>query len=94
MWSDPVTGFFLEKIFRGGKTKFSRNEGGQAKIHKIYVVHTLSTCTEPLSACLSQTGLALALIICSFNFFFNNLLDEGLENIVTVWARKPRRITV
>ena len=33
------TGFFLEKIFRGGETKFSRNERGQAKIHKIYVVH-------------------------------------------------------
>ena len=38
--------FFLEKNFRGGKTKFSRNGGGQAKIHKIYVVHTLSTCTS------------------------------------------------
>ena len=38
-------GFFLEIIFRGGETKFSRNEGGQAKIHKIYVyvVHTLNT---------------------------------------------------
>ena len=38
-------GFFLEKNFRGDETKFSRNEGGQAKIHKIYVAHTLSTCT-------------------------------------------------
>ena len=37
---------FLEKNFRGDKTKFSRNDGGQAKIHKIYVVHTLSTCTS------------------------------------------------
>ena len=36
---------FLEKIFRGVETKFSRNEGGQAKINKIYVVHTVSTCT-------------------------------------------------
>ena len=46
-------GIFLEKFFRGGETKFSRNEGGQAKIHKVYAVHTLSTCTS-LSACLSQ----------------------------------------
>ena len=38
--------FFLENIFRGVETKFSRNEGGQAKIHKIYVVHTVSTCTS------------------------------------------------
>ena len=38
--------FFLEKIFRGAETKFSRNEGGQAKIHKIYAVHTVSTCTS------------------------------------------------
>ena len=37
---------FLEKIFRGVETQFSRNEGGQAKIHKIYVVHTVSTCTS------------------------------------------------
>ena len=29
-------GFFLEKIFREGEAKFSRNEGGQAKIHEIY----------------------------------------------------------
>ena len=64
--------FFLEKIFRGVKTKFSRNEGGQAKIHKIYVVHTVSTCTVPLSACLSQTGLAL--VLNSFSFLKNNLL--------------------
>ena len=41
-----VQGFFLGKIFRGGKTKFSRNDGGQAKIRKIYVVHTVSTCTS------------------------------------------------
>ena len=35
------TGFFLEKIFRGGETKFSRNEGGQAKIHKnLYSTYT------------------------------------------------------
>ena len=40
------SGFFLEKIFREGKTKFSRNEGGQAKIHKMYVVYTLSTFTS------------------------------------------------
>ena len=38
--------FFLEKIFRGVETKFSRNEGGQAKINKIYVVYTVSTCTS------------------------------------------------
>ena len=38
--------FFLEKIFRGVETKFSRNEGGQAKMHEIYVVHTVSTCTS------------------------------------------------
>ena len=47
----------------------------------------------PLLACLSQTGLALALI--SFNFFsIICYIDEDLENIVTVWARKPKRITV
>ena len=51
----------------------------------IHLVHVL------LSACLSQTGLALELI--NFNFFFNKLLDEDLENIATVWAKKPRGIT-
>ena len=40
-----TAGFFLEIIFRGDETKFSRNEEGQAKIHKIYVyvVHKLNT---------------------------------------------------
>ena len=33
----------------------------------------------------SENMATLALI--SFNFFFNNLLDEDLENIVAVWAR-------
>ena len=67
--------FFFYKIVWRGETKFSRNEGVQAKIHKIYVVHTLGACTCTsfcLSACLSQTGLAPVLI--SFNFFFNILL--------------------
>ena len=62
-------GFFLEKNFRGDKTKFSRKDGGQAKIRKIYVVHTLSTCTsfsmlESDSAC-----LVLIIHVISFNFF-------------------------
>ena len=37
-----MQGFFQKKT----KTKFLRNDGGQAKIHKIYEVHTLacSTC--------------------------------------------------
>ena len=43
----PRPGFFLEIIFRGGETKFSRNEGGQAKMHVriiyVHVVHTLNT---------------------------------------------------
>ena len=67
------SGFSLEKSFRGDETKFSRNAGIQAKIHKIYVVHTLSTCT---SFSMLKSGLAPVLI--RFKFFFNNLLDEDL----------------
>ena len=80
-----IQGFFLEKNFRGGETKFSRNERGQAKIHKIYVVHTLNTCAS-FSTLESENMTGLALVLISFNFFFNNLLDEDLENVVTVWA--------
>ena len=76
-----------------GKTKFSRNERGQAKLHKIYIAHTLSTCTS-FSMLESENMTRLALVLISFNIFFNNLLNEDLENIVTVWTRKPRRITV
>ena len=65
------SGFFLEKNFRGGETKFSRNEGGQAKIHNIYVVHTLSTFTSfRMLESENMTGLALVLI--SLNFFSKN----------------------
>ena len=86
---------FRKKIFRWGETKFLRNDGGQAKIHKIYEVHTLtcSTCTSfSMLESENMTGLALVLI-CFSIFFFNNLPDEDLENTVTVWARKPRKIT-
>ena len=61
--------FFLEKNFRVGKTKFSRNERGQAKMHKIYVVHTLSTCTS-FSMLESENMTGLALVLISFNIFF------------------------
>ena len=59
---------FLGKKFRGGKTKFSRNKGGQAEIHKIYVVHALSTCTS-FSMLESENMTGLALVLICFNIF-------------------------
>ena len=47
---------FFIKIFRRGKTR------GQAKIHKLYVVHTLSTCTSfSMLESENMTGLTLVL---------------------------------
>ena len=75
------------------KPNFQKNQGDQAKIRKIHVVHKLSTCTF-FSILESENMTGLALVLISFNILKNNFLDEDLENIVTVRARKLRRITV
>ena len=77
--------FFRKKFSEGAKPNFQEMTGV-----KIKYINLCSTYTSFIM--LEQTGLALALV--SFNFFSIICYKEDLENIVTVWVRKPRRITV